>query len=148
MRIGYARVSTDEQSLDLQLDALKKARCKHVFSDKASATKDERPGLADALSHLHCGDVPVVFPVKMVSEKTWALWGQRCQTKAFRFSETIFEIDFSPYEYDRSRERLALEDRWFLLRCYRNPITSRWPSGRLGARHLGTFLRHRSALTS
>ena len=52
MRIGYARVSTDEQSLDLQLDALKKAGCKRVFTDKASAAKGERPGLADAVSHL------------------------------------------------------------------------------------------------
>src|ERR671932_1025163 len=61
MNIGYARVSTDEQNLDLQRDALKKAECKKIFEDQVSGTKDRRPGLEQALSHLRSGDTLVVW---------------------------------------------------------------------------------------
>jgi DNA invertase Pin-like site-specific DNA recombinase len=61
MQIGYARVSTGEQVLDLQLDALKRASCEQVFTDTASGAKAERPGLAEALSHLRDGDTLVVW---------------------------------------------------------------------------------------
>lgn len=59
--IGYARVSTIEQTLDLQLDALKVAGCTRTFTDTISGAKAERPGLTDALSHLRQGDVLVVW---------------------------------------------------------------------------------------
>src|SRR5437868_5612677 len=61
MQIGYARISTGEQTLDLQLDALKAAGCDKVFTDTASGAKTERPGLSDALSHVRPGDVLVVW---------------------------------------------------------------------------------------
>ena len=59
--IGYARVSTDDQNLALQLDAIKSAGCNRVFTDKASGTRLVRPGLDDALSHLRAGDTLVVW---------------------------------------------------------------------------------------
>ena len=61
MVIGYARVSTDAQSLALQLDALAQAHCQRVFTDKASGTNSNRPGLTEALSHLREGDVLVIW---------------------------------------------------------------------------------------
>ncbi len=61
MLIGYARVSTDDQSLDLQLDALRQVGCKRVFTDKASGARENRPGLTEALSHLRAEDVLVIW---------------------------------------------------------------------------------------
>jgi DNA invertase Pin-like site-specific DNA recombinase len=61
MLIGYARVSTDDQNLDLQRDALHQAGCEQIFTDRISGTKAERKGLTDALSHLRSGDTLVVW---------------------------------------------------------------------------------------
>jgi len=61
MLIGYARVSTTDQTLDLQLDALKKAGCTKTFTDTVSGGTAERPGLAEAFSHLREGDTLVVW---------------------------------------------------------------------------------------
>jgi DNA invertase Pin-like site-specific DNA recombinase len=61
MYIGYARVSTEDQNLDLQRDALKKAGCEQIYTDRVSGTKAERKGLTEALSHLRTGDTLVVW---------------------------------------------------------------------------------------
>jgi DNA invertase Pin-like site-specific DNA recombinase len=60
-RIGYARVSTADQDFALQRDALAAADCDHVFEDRASGAKADRPGLAQALSYVRRGDVLVVW---------------------------------------------------------------------------------------
>jgi DNA invertase Pin-like site-specific DNA recombinase len=59
--IGYARVSTTDQDLALQLDALAKAGCARIFEDKASGAKTDRPGLAAALSFVRQGDILMVW---------------------------------------------------------------------------------------
>jgi Resolvase, N terminal domain len=61
MLIGYARVSTGDQNLELQLAALTKASCKPIFTDKISGAKADRPGLRETLSHLRETDTLVVW---------------------------------------------------------------------------------------
>jgi DNA invertase Pin-like site-specific DNA recombinase len=61
VRIGYARVSTVEQNLDLQRDALRRAGCAEVYEEHASGAKASRPELAHALRALRAGDTLVVW---------------------------------------------------------------------------------------
>jgi DNA invertase Pin-like site-specific DNA recombinase len=61
MLIGYARVSTQDQNLELQRKALNDAGCEKIFDDKVSGSRSERPGLAQALGILRDGDTLVVW---------------------------------------------------------------------------------------
>jgi DNA invertase Pin-like site-specific DNA recombinase len=61
MQIGYARVSTDDQNLDLQRDALQQAGCERVFEDTASGAKAERIGLVALMEILRAGDTVVIW---------------------------------------------------------------------------------------
>ena len=61
MKIGYARVSTKDQFLDLQIKALKKEGCKQIYSEHISGAKIERTKLNDMISQLREGDVVVVW---------------------------------------------------------------------------------------
>ena len=62
MRIGYARVSTVDQNLELQIDALKSAGCEMIFTEKISGkSKDNRPELTNMFSKLRSGDTVIVW---------------------------------------------------------------------------------------
>jgi DNA invertase Pin-like site-specific DNA recombinase len=61
MLIGYARISTADQTLALQQDALKSAGCDQIYTDTASGSSAERTGLEQALSHLRKGDTLIVW---------------------------------------------------------------------------------------
>ena len=61
MQIGYARVSTLDQNLDLQIDALNQAGCKKIFQEKITGTKLKREQLQNAIDYLRAGDVLVIW---------------------------------------------------------------------------------------
>jgi DNA invertase Pin-like site-specific DNA recombinase len=61
MLIGYARVSSKDQNLELQIDEIKKAGCSKIFSDKKSGINKKRPGLDDAVSHLRKNDTFIIW---------------------------------------------------------------------------------------
>ena len=60
MKIGYARVSTPEQSLYMQRQALKQAGCDRIFTDTASGVRSDRPGLEKVIEHLRPGEDTLV----------------------------------------------------------------------------------------
>ena len=67
--IGYARVSTEDQHLDLQRDALTRAGCVRTFEDRRSGAKSDRPGLAAALDYVRSGDSLVVWRLARISHR-------------------------------------------------------------------------------
>ncbi len=70
MKIGYARVSTQDQNLQLQLDALEKAGCEKIFTDKISSQKKQRQGLLDALDYVRTEDSLVVWKLDRLCRST------------------------------------------------------------------------------
>lgn len=96
MRIGYARVSTTEQNLDLQLDALKAAGCEKIFTDSGiSGSKSDRPGLAEALSFCRAGDTFVVWKLDRLGRSMKGLidWLQQLEERKIEFSSISEAID-------------------------------------------------------
>ena len=70
IRIGYARVSTVEQKLDLQMLALKKAGCTKIFREKVSGASRERPELKRMLDQIREGDIVVVWKLDRLARST------------------------------------------------------------------------------
>jgi len=122
MLVGYARVSTQDQNPELQLDALKEAGCEKVFVEKASGAQRDRPELKAALDYMRSGDTLVVWKLdrlarslKQLIETVESLEGQgmgfRSLTEAIDTTTSggrlIFHIFGALAEFERSiiRER-------------------------------------------
>lgn len=95
MLIGYARVSTADQNLDLQLDALEKAGCGRVFKDRQSGAVVKRPGLDEALSHLRPDDTLVVWKLDRLGRtaRQLVVFVADLQTRGVSFQSLTDGID-------------------------------------------------------
>lgn len=70
MIVGYARVSTDDQNLQMQLDELQKYGCFEIFEEKGSGSRKDRPALEEMLKMLREGDQVVVYKLDRISRST------------------------------------------------------------------------------
>lgn len=95
MKIGYARVSTDDQTLDLQHDALRRAKCKEIYEEHASGKNTARPQLEASLKSLRDGDTLVVWRLDRFARSLVDLirLNQELQTRGIGFSSLTEQID-------------------------------------------------------
>ena len=97
MLIGYARVSTTDQNLALQKEALEKAGCERIYEDTISGTRAERPGLAKAFEVLRSEDVLVVWKLDRLgrSVKNLITLVEELNAKSIHFKSLTDSIDTS-----------------------------------------------------
>ncbi len=97
MLIGYARVSTQDQNLELQRDALNKAGCKKIFEDTISGARADRPGLVMALEILREDDTLVVWKLDRLGRSVKQLVGlvSDLQKQGVQFKSLTDSIDTS-----------------------------------------------------
>lgn len=95
MLIGYARVSTQDQNLALQREALLRAGCEKIFEDKASGAQADRPGLAKAMEMLRDGDTFVVWKLDRLGRSVKQLigWVSDLQAQGVQFRSLTDVID-------------------------------------------------------
>jgi DNA invertase Pin-like site-specific DNA recombinase len=95
MRIGYARVSTDDQTLDLQRDALKKAKCRQLYEEQASGKNTARPELEACLKSLREGDTLIVWRLDRLGRSLADLirLTQDLQARGIAFASLTERID-------------------------------------------------------
>jgi DNA invertase Pin-like site-specific DNA recombinase len=95
VRMGDARVSTEDQALDWPLDALRQADCERVFTAKASAANTQRPGLSEARAHLRTGAVRVVWKRDRLgrSVKGLVAWVRKLAEEGVQFHSLTDGID-------------------------------------------------------
>lgn len=138
LNIGYARVSTGLQNLDLQEDSLKKYGCEKIFTDHLSGSKSKRPGLAAAIDYARAGDKIVVWRLDRLGRNMEDLISlvNRLNEQGVSFHSTQENITM-----DKSSSTGQLIFHLFaaFAEFERNLILERSAAGRAAARARGRF---------
>jgi len=145
MKIGYARVSTQEQNLDLQKDALDKAGCKKIFVDEISGTVAKREGLDKAKEVLRQGDVLIVWRLDRLGRSIRDLidWVNHLEEEGIGFKSLQESIDTTT-----SSGKLIFHIFAALAEFERNLIRERTNAGLAAARARGRLGGRKKSLTA
>ena len=137
-RIGYARVSTRDQNLDLQLDALKKAGCDKIYEDTSGGSTSQRPGLDQALDTVRDDDTLVVRKLDRLgrSAKDLLDFAGGLNNRGVGFASLTDAIDTttSPGAFSSTMASLAQMERELVVERTRPDSEPRANSGRVGGR--------------
>ena len=122
MLIGYTRVSTQDQNLDLQQEALKQAGCERIFEDRMSGGRAERPGLRMALELLREGDMLVVWKLDRLgrSVKNLVDLVGDLAARGVQFRSLTDSIDTSTQKRVTNLKKRCREG--VQIRCYRQKL--------------------------
>ncbi len=144
MLIGYARVSKEDQKLELQLQALNAAGCERIFSDKKSGAKKTRKGLEDALSQLRANDTLVVWKLDRLGRTVKQLVDlvTEFESKGINFRSLSNDIDTST-----TSGRFFFHIMASLAQMERELIVERTKAGLEAARKLGRVGGRRRVMT-
>lgn len=145
-RVGYARVSTDDQNLDLQINALRAAGCEIIFQDQGlSGLALRRPGLEEALSSLSAGDVLIVWRLDRLGRSLIDLLGtiEKLHVREVGFRSLMETIDTT-----NATGRLMFQIMGALAEFERSLIAERTRAGLIAARERGVRLGRPSMITA
>lgn len=139
MLIGYARVSTGDQNLDLQKTALFRAECEQIFEDTASGKNARRPGLRRALRRLKPGDVLVVWKLDRLGRSVRDLITlvSELQARGVNFRSLTDSIDTSTPAgrfFFHVMSALAEMERELIVERTRAGLAAAREQGRVGGR--------------
>src|SRR2546428_7540122 len=145
MKIGYCRVSTDDQNPDLQLAALKRAGCRKIFTDKATGAHVKRPELAKCLKALKAGDVLIVWKLDRLGRSLHDLIGllDDLKTRGVAFRSVTESIDTSTPTGRAMWQMVGM-----LAELERSLIQERTKAGRAAARARGVKMGRKPLLNA
>lgn len=139
MIVGYARVSTQEQNLQMQLDALTEHGCVEIFEEKITGTKKDRPALNEMLKMIREGDRVVVYKLDRISRSTKHLieLADLFEKKGVEFVSIMDNIDTSTPTgrfFFRMMASIAELERDIIVERTKAGLKSARARGRIGGR--------------